>query len=102
MKCMFLLILAASFVILGGADNRAQAACDVVGTPNALELLDQHLGRGACTCSALNAVCKRQMQGTDPRSANAGQGFCAGSMRQCMAKGVFAYRTYTVTGAVRK
>lgn len=102
MKRMALLIAASLFIFMSGLGDRAQAACDVVGTPNALELLDQYLGKSACTCSALNAICKRQMQGTDPRSTNAGQGFCAGSMKQCLRKGMFAYRTYTVTGATRK
>jgi len=102
MKPTALLIAAVSIGLLIGFGDRARAACDVVGSPSAFDLLDQYIGRGACTCSALNTICLRQNQGTDPRSINAGKGFCAGSMKQCLRKGMFAYRQYTVTGAERR
>lgn len=102
MKPTALLIAAGSIGLLIGFAGQARAACDVVGSASPMDLLDQYIGRGACTCSALNVVCLRQYQGVDPRSINAGKGFCAGSMRQCLRNGMFAYRLYTVTGAAKQ
>ena len=102
MKRAALLIAAAAIGVMAGLPGRAHAECDIVGSASAGDLIGQYLGRGACTCSALNAVCLQQWQGVDPRSNNAGQGFCAGSRLQCLRTGTFSYRTYTVTGAARQ
>ena len=102
MRRAALLIAATSVAVLIGLADRAQAACEITGVPSSADLLNQYLGRSACTCSALNAICLQVRQGVDPRAINAERGFCAGSMRQCMRTGSFAYRTYNVVGAARQ